>query len=93
MVPEENIEVVNVTTTAADAEQGMAGASAITVVTKSGTNQLHGSAFEFHDNQHLKARNFFQAAGTDKPLSIYNDYGGTLGGPITKEQAVLLRQL
>ena len=86
VVPEENIDTVNVTTGAANAEQGMAGASAITLVTKSGTNDIHGSAFEFHDDQHLKARNFFQAAGTDKPLSIYNDFGATLGGPIRKNR-------
>ena len=86
VTPEENVEVVNVTTGAANAEQGMAGASAITLVTKSGTNAIHGSAFEFHDDQHLKARNFFQAAGTDKPLSIYNNFGATVGGPIRKNR-------
>jgi hypothetical protein len=86
VVPEENIDVVNITTTAANAEQGMAGASAITLVTKSGSNDLHGSAFEFHDDQHLKARAFFQAAGTDKPLSIFNNFGATLGGPIRKNK-------
>src|SRR5262249_30719839 len=69
VMPEEMVDTVNVTTTAADAEQGMAGGAAITLVTKSGTNQLHGSAFEFHDDQHLKARNFFQAPGVAKPLS------------------------
>jgi hypothetical protein len=84
VVPEEMVDTVNVTTSAADAEQGMAGGAAVTVVTKSGTNQFHGSAFEFHDDQHLKARNFFQAAGVDKPLSIYNNYGVTLGGPVVK---------
>ena len=67
VTPEENVDVVNITTGAADAEQGMAGSSAITLVTKSGTNQIHGSAFEFHDDQHLKSRTFFQAAGT--PIS------------------------
>ena len=86
VTPEETVEVVNVTTTAADAEQGMAGASAITLVTKSGTNDIHGSAFEFHDDQHLKARNFFQAPGTPIPLSINNDFGGTIGGPIRKSR-------
>ena len=86
VTPEENIEVVNITTGAGDAEQGMAGSSAITLVTKSGTNEIHGSAFEFHDDQHLKSRAFFQAAGTDKPLSIYNNYGGTIGGPILKNK-------
>ena len=86
VVPEEMVAEVNITTSAADAEQGFAGGSAITVVTKSGTNELHGSAFEFHDNQKLKARNFFQPANRDKPLSIYNNYGGTLGGPIVKNK-------
>lgn len=86
VVPEEMVAEVNVTTSAADAEQGFAGGSSITVVTKSGTNELRGSLFEFNDNQHLKARNFFQRAGTDKPLSIYNNYGGTLGGPIVKNK-------
>ena len=86
VTPEETVEVVNVTTTAADAEQGMAGASSITLVTKSGTNDIHGSAFEFHDDQHLKARNFFQAPGTPIPLSINNDFGGTVGGPIKKNK-------
>ena len=37
----------------------MAGGAAITVVTKSGTNQLHGTGFGYHTNNHLKAKNFF----------------------------------
>lgn len=86
VMPEEMVQEVNITTTAADAEQGMAGGSSVTLVTKSGTNDFHGSAFEFHDDQHLKARNFFQAPGVDKPLGIYNNYGGTLGGPIIKNK-------
>jgi hypothetical protein len=86
VAPEETIDTVNITTSAADAEQGMAGASAITLITKSGTNDLHGSAYEFHDDQHLKARNFFQQAGTAKPLSIYNNFGATLGGPVVKNR-------
>ena len=86
VTPEENVEVVNITTGAGDAEQGMAGSSAITLVTKSGTNSIHGSLFEFHDDQHLKSRNYFQAFGTAKPLSIYNNYGGSFGGPVIKNK-------
>jgi Outer membrane receptor proteins, mostly Fe transport len=86
VMPEEMVAEVNVTTSAADAEQGFSGGSSITLVTKSGTNNLHGSLFEFHDDQHLKARNFFQPANVNKPLSIYNNYGGTLGGPIVKNK-------
>ena len=86
VMPAEMVDTVNITTSAGDAEQGMAGGAAIAVITKSGTNQFHGSLFEYHDDQHLKARNFFQAPGTDKPTSIYNNYGGTIGGPILKNK-------
>jgi hypothetical protein len=86
VMPAEMVDTVNVTTTAGDAEQGMAGGASIALITKSGSNTIHGSAFEYHDNQHLKARNFFQAVGVDKPLSIYNNYGGTIGGPIKKNK-------
>lgn len=82
----ETVETVNVSTSSFDAEQGMAGGAAVTVVTKSGTNDLHGSLFEYHDNQHLRARNFFQKPGTEKPLSISNIMGGTLGGRIIKNK-------
>ena len=74
---------MNVTTSAADADQGLAGASSITLVTKAGTNEIHGSAFEFNNNQHFNARNFFS---TDKPVAIYNNYGATFGGPILKNK-------
>jgi Carboxypeptidase regulatory-like domain/TonB dependent receptor len=86
MAPAETVDVVNVTTSAGDADQGLAGASSVTVVTKSGTNQLHGSAFIFHNDQHLNARNFFLQPGQDKPVGIYNNYGATLGGPIKKDK-------
>ena len=83
VVPAEDVDVVNITTSASDADQGLAGVSAITVVTKSGTNEIHGSAFEFDNNQHFNARNFF---ATDKPVAIYNNYGGTMGGAIKKNK-------
>ncbi|MBS1872482.1 MAG: TonB-dependent receptor [Acidobacteria bacterium] len=93
VMPAEMVETVNVTTAAGDSDQGMAGGAAITVLTKSGTNQLHGSLFEYHDNQHLKAFNYFSKANPQsdgsaqpKPLRIYNNYGGTIGGPIKKNK-------
>ncbi|HYE74966.1 MAG TPA: carboxypeptidase regulatory-like domain-containing protein, partial [Blastocatellia bacterium] len=55
----ESIETVNVVTNSFDAEQGLAGGAAVNVQIRSGTNQFHGSAFEYHTNQHLSARNFF----------------------------------
>jgi len=84
--PVESIDTVNITTNAFDAEQGMAGGTAITVATKSGTNEVHGSGFWFHDNQHLLAAPYFRAAGFRKPKSIFNQLGGTVGGPIKRDK-------
>jgi hypothetical protein len=85
VAPTETIETVNVATNNFDPEQGMAGGAAITVVTKSGTNQLHGSVFAYHENQHLRARNFFERL-PQKPKSIRNIDGFTLGGPIRRDK-------
>jgi hypothetical protein len=86
VTPAEMVENVNITTTAGDAEQGFAGGAAVSVITKSGTNEFHGSAFEFHDNQRMRARNFFFTPTTVKPVRIYNNFGGTIGGPIVKNK-------
>jgi hypothetical protein len=83
--PEETIETVNITTNSFDAEQGMAGGASVIVTTKSGTNQLHGVAFAYWDNNNLQARNFFYY-GKTTPFSLHNIDGGTLGGPIVKNQ-------
>ncbi|MEZ5362025.1 MAG: TonB-dependent receptor [Bryobacterales bacterium] len=82
--PAETVETVNVSTNNFDAEQGMAGGAAITVQTKSGTNEFHGSAFALHDNQRLRAKNFFSPG--EKPRSTKNIDGFTLGGPIVKNK-------
>jgi hypothetical protein len=84
--PADTIDTVNIATDAFDAEQGMAGGAAITVITKSGTNDFHGTAFTYYDNQHLKTRNFFQQPGTEKPFGTTLISGGTVGGPIIKNK-------
>jgi len=84
--PVESIDTVNITTGSFDAEQGMAGGAAVTVATKSGTNEFHGTLFEYHDNQRLRARNFFLPPDRGKAKSIFNIFGGTLGGPIAKDK-------
>ncbi len=86
VAPSETVEQVNISTNNFDAEQGLAGGAAITVVTKSGTNEVHGSGFWFHDNQRLRARNFFLPAGREKPVATTNIYGGTIGGPIKQNK-------
>lgn len=82
----DSVETVNVTTNAMDAEQGMAGGAAVTVATKSGTNDLHGSAYWFHQNQHFFARNFFLPADQSIPRTTFNITGASLGGPIKKNK-------
>ena len=61
----------------AEYTHALSGVTSFTM--KSGTNQLHGSGFEFHDNQHFDARGFFPSA---KALRIQNEWGFTLGGPV-----------
>lgn len=66
-----------------EAEYGRSAGSAINIVTKSGTNQFHGSAFDFFRNTALNARNYFDLAsvGPQQPFHL-NQFGGTIGGPI-----------
>jgi len=56
----------------------------INAITKSGSNQLAGSAFEFHRNEALDARNYFDVG--DKPDFMRNQFGGTLGGPLLRDR-------
>ena len=82
----DSIEQVSVVTASADASQGMAGGSAVNVQIKSGTNEIHGSLFEFHASNRLKAKPFFLPAGQGKPKYIDNQFGGSIGGPILKNK-------
>ncbi|MDQ6699232.1 MAG: TonB-dependent receptor, partial [Acidobacteriota bacterium] len=82
----ESIETVDVVSNSFDAEQGLAGGSSISVHTKSGTNQLHGSAFETFTGNRLKAKPFFLPAGQGKAKLVYNEFGGTFGGAIRKDK-------
>jgi Carboxypeptidase regulatory-like domain len=66
-----------------DAKYGGSGGAVVNIVTKSGTNSIHGSAFEFLRNGALNARNFF---GTQKDALKRSQFGGTLGGPIRKDK-------
>jgi outer membrane receptor protein involved in Fe transport len=86
--PVETVDTVDVSTSSFDAEQGMAGGAAVTVITKSGTNQFRGSAFEGFNNQGLNAKPAFFGVGAapDKLPVKGNGYGGTVGGPIKKNK-------
>jgi outer membrane receptor protein involved in Fe transport len=69
-----------------EAEYGRSAGGVINVVTKSGTNSLHGSGFEFFRNNALDARNYFNQVGTPQNPFHNNQYGGALGGPIVKDK-------
>lgn len=84
--PIEAIETVDVSTSDYEAELGRAGGAVTNVTLRSGTNELHGSVFEFNRVSRLAARNVF--AQTKAP-STYNLYGFTLGGPIRKNRTFI----
>ena len=67
------------------AEYGGVAGGQINVISRSGTNQFHGSAFYSGQNEKFNARNFFST--TAKPVGKFNQYGGTLGGPILRNRA------
>jgi len=75
----------NVLTDAYSAEYGKRAGAHVSVVTQSGTNQLHGSLFEFVRNSAFDARNFFDSGGV--PAFQRNQFGGSVGGPIKKDKA------
>lgn len=87
--PEDAIETMNVVTNSFNAQEGMAGGAEVNMEIKSGTNKFHGDAHEFHTDQNLEARNYFD---TDPKLFPHinrfnqNQYGGSVGGPVLKNK-------
>jgi carboxypeptidase family protein len=76
------------------AEYGRNSGAIVNVATRSGSNQLHGEAFDFYRNDALDSRNYFnppsiQSDGTLTPQSLFNrkQFGANLGGPIIKDQS------
>ena len=88
--PLESVETVNVATNSFDAEQGSTGGAAVSVITKSGTNQYKAVIFWYHSNHLWGAKNLFfnpnTPAGPGTPQRIDNQGGGTFGGPIKKDK-------
>ncbi len=67
-------------------EYGRNAGAVVNIVTKSGTNQIHGTAAEYFRNSALDARNYFNVSGQPKAPFHNNQYGGSLGGPIVKDK-------
>jgi len=79
----DSIAEFRILTNNADAEYGFYAGGLVNVLTKSGTNQFHGSAFEFLRNPHLDARNFYSP---ERGVLHQNQFGGTGGGPIRRDK-------
>src|SRR5206468_8520815 len=67
-------------------EFGRSAGATDNIVTKIGTNTVHGSAIEYFRNDALDARNFFNPSSTPKAQFHNNQFGGSLGGPIVKDK-------
>jgi hypothetical protein len=81
------IQEFNEITLTAPAEFGNYMGGIVSVTTKSGTNQLHGSAFEFFRNDKLNANSWTNNfEGVTRPITRWNNFGGTLGGAIIKDK-------
>ncbi len=87
-VTRDSLQEFRVTTTNANAEQGRSSGAQVSLVTRSGSNQWHGSLFETHRNTVTTANDFFNnAAGVDRPQLLRNIFGGSVGGPVKKDRA------
>src|SRR5256714_2208990 len=85
---EESVQEFQVNQNGFSAEFGRAGGAIINVVTKSGTNNWHGSAFEYFRDESLNSNTpILTARGVKRPKSQINQFGGTIGGPIKKDRA------
>ena len=82
----EAVREFKVQTNMFSADLGRNSGAVVDVISKSGTNQFHGSLFEFLRNSGMDARNYFNARGTPFPPFRFNQFGGSLGGPIIKNK-------
>jgi hypothetical protein len=80
----DTVQEFRLETNSYSAQFGRNSGGQINAITKSGSNQFAGSAFEFHRNEALDARNYFDVG--DKPDFMRNQFGGTLGGPLLKDR-------
>ena len=92
----DSVEEFRVTTSNADADEGVAGGAQVALVTKSGTNNFHGSVYEYNRNSYFSANDYFlkqselQSGEPNTPQFLNrNIFGGSLGGPIKKDRLFL----
>lgn len=93
-VTPDSVQEFRVTTTNPNATQGRSSGAQVALITKGGTNEFHGSLYEFHRNTITTANDFFNNRSIDpdtgqaipRPKLIRNLYGGSIGGPIKKDR-------
>ena len=81
--PVDAIQEFNLQTSAADAQYGSAAGGFVNLVLKSGGRSFHGDLYEFLRNSKLDAKNYFDSPTLPIPHFVFNQFGGTLGGPVT----------
>jgi Carboxypeptidase regulatory-like domain len=85
--PIESVQEFRATTANAEAYDGRSGGAEIQLVTKSGTNDFHGAAYEYNRTAATAANDFFNnSAGVARPALTRNQFGGDLGGPVKKDK-------
>jgi hypothetical protein len=87
--PPDAIEEFKIMTHSYEAQYGRNAGSVVNVVTRSGTNQVHGSVWWFNRESALAARNYFTSSDQAKPTYLQNQFGGAAGGPIVKDKLFL----
>src|SRR5580700_8510447 len=83
----DDMQEFRIQTSSYEAESGRTPGAQVSIVTKSGANQFHGTAYDYLRNDIFDARNYFDAPPLPKPPLRQNDFGGTVGGPIIKDKS------
>ncbi|MFB3901908.1 MAG: TonB-dependent receptor domain-containing protein [Acidobacteriota bacterium] len=89
----DSVAEFRVETNSMSAEYGKAGGGIIIAVTRSGTNEFHGSGYWYHRNESLNARNFFEDPTQPKNPFSQHEFGGTIGGPILRDKLFFFTDL
>jgi len=84
--PSSTVQEVNVQTSNFNVQKGLTAGAATDIITKSGTNQFHGSLYGYHTDEALNAQNALVHVAGSKPKDIRNNDGVTVGGPIVKNK-------
>jgi hypothetical protein len=84
--PAEAIQQMNIVTANPREELGYSGGAIVNNITRGGTNGWHGSLFEFHSDNELRSRGYFNPANNPIPKFTYNQFGGTVGGAIVPDR-------